>query len=199
MVIPATAKVFGQLVHCPAMADAVRLRPISSTSSSSTTGGAHMGHSNAVDPSTATVAGSHASVLQGTAAHVMQALARLDAEACSSHLLGQAAGRGSSKNASGAELYDVREMHVDMLWPLQEVQPLSQAFEVFDFDWAQPVSARRISVQVRGAGTYVFNEFWGKGATLQISSKGMTQSAEGSEAWHGMQHCKACLPSIGII
>lgn len=119
-VIPATGKIFGQLVQCHTMADAVRLRggapPVAGTSFLSS---------------------SSAASASGAAGRVLSALATLDSEACS-----------HAHSRPKAELYDVREMHVDRLYRLGELVPLSKPFEAFGFDWLAPPSSRRASVKV---------------------------------------------------
>ncbi|KAG2485028.1 hypothetical protein HYH03_016231 [Edaphochlamys debaryana] len=136
-VIPATSRLYGQLLQCPLMANMTGLRSAADGSAATPWSG----------PDGAAAA----------ANHVLGTLAAMDAAAREAFY-------------KGDELYEVREMHVDLLTsssapasssspaasapapgsgsPL--LVPLSEPFPVFDFDWAAPppASGRKATIQV---------------------------------------------------
>ncbi|PNH06042.1 Protein arginine N-methyltransferase 1.6 [Tetrabaena socialis] len=142
VVIPAAARVYGQLVHCPLMHHMAGLRAAAPPA-------ADIGGAQAVPTSPACSAGAEAPG-PSAAARVLGALAELDSQARSAFF-------------NGDESYEVREMHVDALHNADAkqceaqlkaredfIRPLSDAFPVFDFDWLRPPppAGRRALIEV---------------------------------------------------
>ncbi|GFR42990.1 hypothetical protein Agub_g3989, partial [Astrephomene gubernaculifera] len=169
VVIPATSRVYGQIVQCPLMHHMTGLRTADATSSSSAAASSSNGSptENAWSNGDAADASSSGRA-EAAASRVLGVLGELDA-------------RARATTYKGDELYEVREMHVDLLYrdPQQQQQgeplssssspplaaqqqqlspdgaappllPLSEPFLVFDFDWLRPPpsSGRRTTLQV---------------------------------------------------